>query len=146
MQLKVKTVVSADLKTVKEGFTQELFLALNPPFPKVKLARFDGCKKGDKVSLVLNFLLFKQHWNSDIIEDKQTEKKWLFVDVGVKLPFFLKKWRHQHEVISNHKGSTIVDDINYTTGTILTDLLMWPLMAGQFLYRKPIYKNRFRIA
>lgn len=145
MKLKVKTKVAADLPEVKAGFTEELFLALNPPFPPVKLEKFDGCKKGDKVALVLNFIFFKQRWESDIIEDQETEKRWYFVDVGVKLPFFLKTWKHHHEVqqLENY-GSAIIDDITYSTGTILTDLIMYPFLFGQFFYRQPIYQRIFK--
>ena len=144
MKLKIVTDVDASLDDVKEGFTKDLFLKLNPPFPPVKLLEFGGCQKGDKVSLELNFILFKQHWISDIIEDSQSGHVWFFVDKGVKLPFFMKTWRHHHEVRSTDDGSQIIDAIEFSTGTLLTDLLMYPSLLGQFLYRKPVYKKIFK--
>ena len=144
MKLRIETKVRASLKEVKSGFTKDLFLRLNPPFPPVKLIEFGGCEKGDKVVLELNFILFKQHWISDITEDQQSEKRWYFVDIGSKLPFFLKSWRHHHEVQSNQTGSVIIDDITFTTGTLITDLIMYLPLYGQFLYRKPIYKSIFK--
>ena len=144
MQLKITTQVNADWKTVQQGFNEELFKALNPPFPKVSLRQFDGCEKGDIVDLELNFLVFKQRWKSEIIDDHTTEKSFYFIDVGVKTPFFLKSWKHQHIIQASINGSEIIDQITFTTGTLFTDLIMYPLLVGQFLYRKPIYKKRFK--
>ena len=144
MQLKITTQVNADWKRVRQGFNEDLFKALNPPFPKVSLRQFDGCKKGDIVDLELNFFVFKQRWKSEIIVDQTTENSFCFIDVGVKTPFFLKSWKHQHIIQESSSGSKIIDQITYTTGTLLTDLIMYPLLVGQFLYRKPIYKKRFR--
>lgn len=144
MRIRIKTKVEASLKEIKDGFTEDLFLSLNPPFPPVKLKRFDGCEAGDTVELELNFLLFKQAWKSEIIEDHETAVSWHFVDVGVKLPFFLNKWRHHHGVEHKESGTHIIDDITFSTRTILTDLLMYPLLYGQFLYRKPIYRKTFK--
>lgn len=144
MHLKIKTAVASSLEEVKQGFNQELFLKLNPPFPPVRLVKFDGCKAGDEVSLELNFLLFKQLWVSDIVEDKHEQEQWYFVDEGRKLPFFLKSWKHIHRVEVSGDGAIIIDDISFSTGTIFTDWLMYPALYFQFLYRKPIYKKVFR--
>lgn len=143
MNLRITTPVKASLEKVKAGFTQDLFLSLNPPFPPVKLEQFDGCEAGDKVVLVLNFIFFKQRWVSVITEDETTKDRWYFIDVGTKLPFFLKTWRHHHSVETRANGSAIIDDITFSTGTLLTDLLMYPALLGQFLYRKPVYKKVF---
>lgn len=143
MKLCITTSVKASLEIVKAGFTQDLFLSLNPPFPPVELLKFDGCKTGDKVELELNFIFFKQRWVSDITEDAETGDRWYFIDEGTQLPFFLKSWKHHHAVEQRGEGSVIIDDITYSTGTILTDLLMFPALFGQFLYRKPVYKRVF---
>ena len=143
--IRIKTIVAQDWKTVKSGFNKNLFLALNPPFPKVKLLRFDGCKTGDIVSLELNFLLFRQKWISKITEDKILEKAFYFIDKGTSTPFFLKFWEHTH-TIRAYKGKTLItDQIHFRTLALLTDLLFYPLLYLQFLYRKPIYKKRFKI-
>ena len=143
MRIKVKTNVRATLAEVKDEFNQDLFLQLSPPFPKVGLQFFEGSRKGDLVSLELNFGLFKQTWISKIVEDGEEDGNWFFIDEGTQLPFFLKSWSHLHVVESQSEGSLIIDDISYTTGTIFTDLVMYLLMLGQFLYRKPIYKRVF---
>lgn len=143
MRLTIRTPVNSRLHQIKEGFTEDLFLSLNPPFPSVRLLEFGGCSKGDRVALELDFFVFKQHWTSEIVEDNAIEGYWYFIDVGIETPFFLKKWQHRHEVQQSNDHSLIIDDIKFSTGTLLTDLLLYPVLFLQFLYRKPIYKRRF---
>lgn len=144
MELQVRTKIKRPFLEVKEGFNEQLFKKLNPPFPKVELKRFDGCQKGDLVSMQLNFLAFKQSWDSLITADDTTETYFFFQDEGKQLPFFLKSWKHRHWVKKiNENTSEIVDDIHFSTGSLLTDLVMYPALKAQFLYRKPIYKKFF---
>lgn len=144
MKIKIATQVKSEWKNVVSGFTKDLFVKLNPPFPPVVVKQFDGCIKGDKVVLELNFLFFKQEWVSHIVESVENENGFSFIDVGVKLPFFLSRWRHHHIIEKREDGgATIIDDIEFSTGTLLTDLLFYPVLYGQFLYRKPIYKKIF---
>ena len=144
MKIKIATQVKSEWKNVVSGFTKELFVKLNTPFPPVVVKQFDGCIKGDKVVLELNFLFFKQKWVSHIVESAEDENGFSFIDVGVKLPFFLSRWRHHHIIEKREDGgATIIDDIEFSTGTLLTDLLFYPVLYGQFLYRKPIYKKIF---
>ncbi|QNL21941.1 hypothetical protein HZR84_08310 [Hyphobacterium sp. CCMP332] len=143
MKLKVKTIVKQPILKVWEGFDETLFVKLAPPFPSVKLLQFDGSKKGDRVALELNFLLFRQKWISDIIEHNENEDQIFFIDKGVILPFFLKTWQHKHILKRNGNGTEIIDDIRYSTGTLLTDMLMFPGLYLQFLYRKPVYRKIF---
>ena len=144
MNLKIFTSVGQDYQSVMRGFTQELFLKLNPPFPPVRLLRFDGCKKGDIVSLELNFIFFRQQWTSLILEDGLDDHEFYFIDFGEKLPFFLKYWRHHHRVVRNGDGARIIDDITFRSPFLLMDYLLWPVLWLQFLYRKPIYQKVFR--
>ncbi|WP_268033155.1 SRPBCC family protein [Algoriphagus sp. PAP.12] len=143
MKLIVETVVAQDYLQVKEGFTESLFLKLNPPFPPVKLIRFDGSESGDLVSLELNFLLFKQNWTSKITESQLTEKEYFFVDEGIQLPFFLKSWMHKHRLIKSGNHCLIRDEIDYEGPNSVISNLLYPILKGQFLYRKPIYKKVF---
>ncbi len=145
MRLIIRASVAQDYLSVKQGFTEDLFTSLNPPFPPVQLNRFDGSKEGDIVELELNFLLFRQTWRSLITEDGQTDGEWYFIDEGVKLPFFLKHWKHHHRVLRQENGSQIVDDIHFRSPFWLMDFLLYPVLALQFLYRKPIYKKIFSV-
>jgi ligand-binding SRPBCC domain-containing protein len=143
MNIVVSTTVKNDIDTIWNGFDQTLFLKLAPPFPPVKLLRFDGCKTKDIVSLELNFLLFKQEWTSEIIDSVRTEEENYFIDKGTKLPFFLKTWYHKHRIVRTTCGAEIVDDVYFSSGYILIDWLLFPVLYLQFAYRIPIYKKIF---
>jgi ligand-binding SRPBCC domain-containing protein len=143
MKLSLSTNVSKSYKEVFGFFTRELFLKLSPPFPKVKLLRFDGSDKQDKVVVELNFLIFKQEWESVITEKSETKEEIYFVDEGVRLPFFLKKWRHTHRIIKDGDKTNIVDDIEFETPFRPFDILFYPILYFQFAYRKPIYRKIF---
>ena len=145
MKIYIATLVKQKPEIVINQFNKELFMALAPPGIKVELTRFDGCIKNDEVHLVLDFIFFKQKWNSLIIDNGKDEKGIFFVDQGIKLPFFLKRWKHIHRVDYSQDGSKIVDDITFSTGLILTDLLMYPILYLQFLYRKPIFRKKFDV-
>lgn len=143
MKLLVRTEIKNDFKKVIDAFDEDLFLALNPPFPFVTLTTFDGCKEGDKVSLVLDFVLFKQTWTSVIVSDDLSDDGFVFVDEGVELPFFLESWRHEHGIMSKEDGVTVVsDNIAFTTPWWIPAWLMFPAMYFQFKYRQPIYKKK----
>lgn len=145
MQITTITTVQQPYLKVKEGFNETLFRKLNPPFPKVNLKQFDGCQKGDVVAMELEFFLFQDRWESHITADDTTDAYFFFQDEGRQLPFFLKSWRHRHWVKKlNENSSQIVDDIHYSTGNFMTDLLFYPIMKAQFLYRQPVYRKWFR--
>lgn len=144
MRICIKTKVNQDYKKVFSGFNQSLFLKLNPPFPPVKLLKFDGCKKDNKVILRLNFIFFKQTWESLITKDEENNQEIYFIDEGIKLPFFLKYWKHKHIIQNSNTSSLIIDDITFKTPFIILNYLMYPLLYLQFLYRKPIYKKVFK--
>lgn len=143
MKINLSTHVNQDYLSVKNGFDETLFTKLSPPFPPVKLARFDGSEIGDLISLELNFLLFKQTWTSEISDAKTTEMEYFFVDLGIKLPFFLKNWRHKHRIIKNGNSTIIRDEVEFSGPFGVASLLLYPAIYLQFLYRKPIYKKIF---
>ncbi len=143
MHLILKTTVKQAPAQVFAGFTKDLFLRLAPPFPPVKLQRFDGCAVGDVVSLELNFIFFRNTWESHIIAQESSETGIYFIDVGKQLPFFLRKWTHKHQILPQANGSQIIDDITYKSPFWLLDYLLYPVLYLQFAYRSPIYKKIF---
>jgi ligand-binding SRPBCC domain-containing protein len=145
MKISIQTTVEQDYLHVKAGFTESLFKKLAPPFPPVKVLRFDGCNTGDVVSLELNFLLFKQKWISLITDDQTTEKEFYFIDEGTTLPFFLGKWKHKHRIISSKSGAIIRDEIDFEGPFSWVTPLLYPVLWLQFWYRKPIYRAIFKI-
>lgn len=146
MKINLETHVEQGYLDVKSGFDESLFKKLSPPFPPVRLLRFDGSQKGDLVTLELDFIFFKQKWTSKITEDRTTDLEFYFVDEGVELPFFLKKWKHRHRVISTGIGSIIRDEIEFEGPFELTTYLLFPALWAQFAFRKPIYRRIFKRA
>ena len=145
MHLLLQTDVQQPLQKVAAGFNKDLFKALAPPFPRLKLQRFDGSKKGDIVAMELHFGLMKQRWVSEIVAHGETAEEWFFIDEGRELPKPLRYWQHRHRLKRLAEGGTrIIDDVTYRTGNKLLDLAMYPALLAQFLYRKPVYKKLFR--
>jgi ligand-binding SRPBCC domain-containing protein len=144
MHIRITTLVTQNYRQVADRFDQNLFKVLNPPFPPVKLLRFDGSRKGDEVHLQLDFLLFRQVWKSLIIENGEKAGEIYFIDKGIQLPFFLSCWQHKHIIRQQGKQTAIIDDIQFRTPFFLFDILLYPVLYGQFLYRKPVYRKFFR--
>lgn len=143
MKFILRTNVAQSLENVKEGFNEDLFSELSPPFPKVKIKQFDGSKKGDIVSLELNFLLFRQNWTSKIVDEGSSDMAYFFIDEGIILPFGLKFWRHKHTLKSLNEQTQIIDEVEFRSWNGLASLLLFPILLSQFFYRKPIYKRIF---
>jgi len=143
MRITISTPVKQSVEQVWEGFDEKLFLQLSPPFPPVRLLRFDGCRQGDIVRIELNFFLFHQVWESTIIDHAIGPDESYFIDEASQLPFFLKYWHHRHRIVKQGDDTVIIDDIHFRTPTRITDFLFYPILYGQFLYRKPIYRKVF---
>lgn len=146
MIIYLETYVHRSSDVVIRNFNKDLFNALNPPFPPVKVKEFGGSSVGEKLHLEFNFIFFKQDWVGEITESYREEDDsfMTFTDEGKKLPFFLKSWKHKHTVKSSGEGALIIDHIHYRTPFLLFDYLMYPFMYLQFLYRNPMYKRYFR--
>jgi len=137
------TIVAATPEQVWKGFDETLFKQLSPPFPKISLMRFDGCKQGDVVDLTLDFILLSQRWVSVIKENGQNQEGYYFIDEGAILPFMFTKWKHIHRIEKHPKGTQIIDDVYFQVPWYLPYFLMKIVVWGQFAYRKPIYRQIF---
>jgi ligand-binding SRPBCC domain-containing protein len=138
----ISTPIQASLSHVKELFTADLLLRLSPPFPRVSLQRFDGCKKDDNVILEINLVFTKVTWSSLITEDKLTADEWFFIDEGVKMPFGLNYWQHKHRVKKiNEESCEIIDEISFDTRNEFLNYLLFPFLWGMVFYRKPFYQK-----
>lgn len=143
MRLHLKTDVQEDYLTVLNAFDEQLFRKLAPPYPKLKLLRFDGSEPGDLVEIELQTGFKSFRWSSLITHREVTNSEAYFIDQGQVLPPPLRFWRHKHLVTKQGAGSTIHDIITYSTGFKILDLFMYPLMRMQFGMRKPIYRREF---
>jgi ligand-binding SRPBCC domain-containing protein len=145
MQIKITTHVNAHYLNIAAQFDQKLFEALAPPFPRLEVQRFDGCAKGNEVWIVLNAFGIKVRWDALIVENGQNQEVWYFIDEGTRLPFPLRSWKHQHRIEKiDDSNSKIIDDIEYSSGWILLDYLLFLPLYWQFAMRKPIYKKFFK--
>ena len=124
-------------------FDKSLFEALLPRFPDVKLRRFDGSKKGDKVVLHFYIGIKVATWVSEITDDWAENDTAGFIDIGIKLPFPLKYWKHRHVVENATGGCVIVDEIEFSTGRAWLNALMLPLLKSQFAKRTSLYQHYF---
>ena len=145
MHVILRTFVPQSPAQVMTGFTRELFLALAPPFPKLHLRRFDGCRTGDVVEIELDTLVKKLPWTSRIVDDGvRPDGTHFFVDEGQLLPPPLRFWRHRHLLEPGPNGGClIVDSLEYRTASRLLDALIYPAMWAQFAWRQPIYRRWF---
>lgn len=124
-------------------FGKELFEALAPGFPKSELLRYDGNVVGGLVHVRLLMPLVKLDWISEITEVETQNELCYFVDQGIKLPPFLKTWRHKHIIQEREYGADIIEDISYTAPLPLMDLLLYPQMNAMFSARKMVYQAWF---
>ena len=145
MHVTLRTAVAQPPAQVMAGFTRELFVALAPPFPKLRVLRFDGCHTGDQVEIELDTLVKRLPWTSLIVDDGQLPDGTLFfVDEGRVLPPPLRYWRHRHLIEPGPRGgSVIVDDLEYRSSSRVLDTLLYPAMWAQFAWRQPIYRRWF---
>jgi ligand-binding SRPBCC domain-containing protein len=145
MLVTLRTQVAQSPDQVFAGFTRELFLSLAPPFPQLKLHRFDGCQRGDQVEIELISGPLHQRWTSLITDHGvQPDGTHFFIDEGQVLPAPLRYWRHRHLMEPGPDGGcVIVDALEYRTAAPALDALLYPLMWAQFAYRKPIYRRVF---
>ncbi|OGX89533.1 hypothetical protein BEN47_06520 [Hymenobacter lapidarius] len=145
MLVTLRTAVAQAPAQVMAGFTRALFVALAPPFPRLRVVRFDGCRTGDQVEIELDTLVKRLPWTS-LITDHGTlpDGTHFFVDEGKTLPPPLRFWRHRHLLEPGPNGTcVIVDALEYRTASPLLDALLYPAMWAQFAWRKPIYRRWF---
>jgi len=140
MRIKISTQVNQSPKQVLAGFDLDLFNALKPPLMPLKVLRFDGCETGDEVHLDVGFGM---KWFAKIVDHGEEDGSYFFVDEGFVLPFPLKSWRHRHGIAKSESGSMVIDDIEFTSGFVLLDVLLYPFLYTQFFWRKHIYTSCF---
>lgn len=146
MKLLLRIKVEQEHKAVFAQFDKTLLQSLTPPGMKVNLVQFDEpTRVGGVVHIkVTMFGIIKQEWFNRITELEEGEKESFFVDEGERLPKMLKTWRHKHLVREVDGQTEIVDDIHYSSGWLLLDWLLYPVMWGQFAFRKPKYRKFFK--
>lgn len=144
MRLLLTTALSApNPHAVLARFDEALFRALAPPFPRLDVTRFDGCRPHDIVALTMDWGVGRQSWVSRITDAGQTPTAAWFTDEGQTLPWPFRQWRHHHRVEADPGtgGTIITDDLTYHTASPVLDWLVRPSLWALLAYRKPIYRR-----
>lgn len=141
----LETVVNTPFHNVVERFDDQLFAALAPRFPPMRLLRHDPIADGGEVHLLLNPGPFQQKWISVLSQVTHAENTFSFQDAGIQLPFPLRRWQHIHKVAATDHATKaiIIDDIRFSTGWKLLDWLAKPVLFWLFSQRKPKYVAYF---
>lgn len=141
-QFRIQTPIAASMEHVWAQFDKSLLLKISPPFPKVNIRRFDGCLKGDEVELEINLFGLQILWTSHITESAETPEKIYFIDEGRIVPFGIHTWKHVHSIIATGKDTCLVEDfVTYQTKFTILDYLLFPMLWGMMVYRKPFYQK-----
>ena len=136
--------VPGNYRAVFAGFTRELFEALAPAFPPVRVLRYDGNRVGDLVSLRLGVGPLGQTWTSRITEHEEGDEACYFTDEGIELPFPFATWRHRHIVERiDDMRSAIVEDVRLTAKPGLLTPVAAAVMRAQLSARGPAYRRYF---
>ena len=143
MNLIIETRIEKDFEIVKRNFNLDLFDALRPPFPLVKILQYQGNLPGNLVEVELNFILFKWIWLSEITAFEENNTLFRFTDLGRKLPPFLSEWKHTHALEKIGSETKIIDDITFQAGKFWPDALVKLLIWFQFSQRPGLYKAYF---
>jgi len=138
MRLILKSKVKGRLKKVYKNFNQDLFEFLLPP--GAELLQYDGSTEGDIVHLKLPLA---GEWKSEITSHGSSETTCYFVDEGRKLPFPLKHWKHRHILHKLGPNTLIEDNIEFSSGNKVLDLLIYPGLYLAFAPRVRQYKKYF---
>ncbi len=144
MRLLFRTPIKKDILFIKEKFTRELFLFLTPPWARVEIKQFDGCKKGDEIHVTIHQTGLTQEWVSLITSEVLTDDEWCFIDEGKLLPWPMTYWKHRHRVLKMSNGdSEIVDDINFECSSKWLNYPTYAVVYAVFAVRPSRYKKFF---
>lgn len=145
MKIFFETTVEKPFETVRDNFNEELFAYLKPPGVTVDIERFDGCKKGDEVHLLLHTLGKKQKWISLITDSGGDKDSWYFIDEGKETPWPVTNWKHIHTVTKlSDDTCKITDDISYDCSPKWIAPFAAPALWLSFAIRPFKYQKFFR--
>jgi ligand-binding SRPBCC domain-containing protein len=140
--ISIKTKVKGSAAVVFALFDEKLFDFLAPPNWLAKKIIYEGSNVGDKVAMQFNIPV-KSVMEVEISTVQHTQDKHWFIDQGVRLPFGLTQWRHEHIVLANEDCSIVHDKITYKTNNLLLDWAFYPFFYLAFYGRKKPYQKYF---
>jgi ligand-binding SRPBCC domain-containing protein len=141
----VSRIPNQNAGLIFERFDQNLFKFLSPAYPPLKVVRFDGCRKGDKVEVELGlFPGISIKWVSEITEaSSEGHHMFSFTDAGRVLPFFLIFWQHRHIIRQQGADVIIEDRIAFAGPWFMPAFLSYPMLWFTFNSRKSKYRRYF---
>lgn len=143
MNFILKTQVAGNYLEVMKRFDLDLFEALKPVGAKMEVVQFTGSQTDDIVEIKFVWPI-KASWISDITDHGSDDNQAYFIDEGRVLPFPLKSWKHKHIVEKVDDNScTIIDDITFSSGWKILDIVMYLPVYFSFYHRKRIYRKYF---
>ncbi|MBU9712341.1 SRPBCC family protein [Evansella tamaricis] len=121
---------STELHDLWRFFSSADNLAKITPFPKVIILSNPVTTIGNKIEMELNFYLFRLKWHSKIIDMKVES---YFIDVGQKIPFPFRKWKHIHEFEVNEGVIQMRDIVEYEAylPRQVISVLLWFMFSGR---------------
>lgn len=127
-----ETVLPVSVEDAWRFFQDAQNLVSITSFPKVVIESESRIKKGEELLLRLHFFPgLSQRWKLVI---EEWEEGRYFVDVGIKLPFPLTKWRHRHQFEADPKGTRMVDDVQFEA--LVPSVLLQPMFHQMFRDRE----------
>ena len=105
-----------------------------------------GMALGDEIEVHFSGLGPRGPWVSRIVELVRTGDDIAFVDRSVRLPWPFATFEHHHGFRHDGNGTTLIDDVRFTTSPALLGPLLRLVLRRSFAYRQPIYRRRFGAA
>ncbi len=140
----ITTTVNTHVEKILSSFSKETMQEATPPFINLEVTRFDGNDKGDRTQLITSICGHYQSWAIEVKTKKVYEDRTIIITEGVELPFPFTSWFHTYHLkkVSTNK-TKIYDNIKYSTGNFIFDLLMYPIVYLVMYYRKPVLMDKY---
>jgi hypothetical protein len=107
-----------------------------------ELKTFHGYKPGDQYHLQLGLGTYQTHWKGEVITYEKTERREMFIDVGIELPFFMSSWHHKHLSQQWSKEVTLIEDTLTFALVKKWRNLATPLLAQHFWARHQFFRYK----
>lgn len=142
-KIMVRSAVNAPFTTVVSHFNRSLLEALSPDLLRLRILQYDGQLPGNRFCMQLGPSFLGVEWEGVVTASGSTPGTYWFEDVGVRLPFPLKCWKHRHIVRKSEHGTVIIDIIYFSSGFVLLDWFLFPFLLSMFKARTKKYRAFF---
>ena len=137
-------VILKDVKVsdVIQSFHDRKFVDFLTALQPVRILNWDGIESGKVASF--SFWFFGWRIMNVVHEGYKAEDTYLcFIDKGIKLPFGLDNWNHQHVVEIQGDNVIIIDNVRMHSESRIKLFFIYPIMIFPILIRKITYKIWF---